>query len=210
MSATTAPVKSMGECGSLSRAEEPLSGALSSASIWIKEAPPRTEMYAPLTASGEEFDVAVIGAGIVGVTTAYLLKREGKKVALIEGRRIGRGTTGFSTVKLTSQQSLTYTTLIAKHGVEAANLYLEFNEIAIRQVEEIVNEFANSTATSSEWSDRHATMRTTYRQQQHHISIDRACDVAHSCCASCARVAARRVTRHGRARSRRYARSSRR
>lgn len=42
-------------------------------------------------------DVAVVGAGITGVTTAYLLARAGLKVALLERDRWGRGDTGHTT-----------------------------------------------------------------------------------------------------------------
>ena len=41
-----------------------------------------------------EFDVAVIGGGIAGLTTALLLKRDGARVAVIEAARVGSGVTG--------------------------------------------------------------------------------------------------------------------
>ncbi len=43
------------------------------------------------------FDVAVLGGGIAGVTTALLLKREGLKVALIEAGHVAHGASGYST-----------------------------------------------------------------------------------------------------------------
>lgn len=45
-------------------------------------------------------DVAIIGGGITGVTTAQLLKNHGLKVAVLEARQIGHGTTGQSTGNL--------------------------------------------------------------------------------------------------------------
>ncbi|CAN5265064.1 FAD-dependent oxidoreductase [soil metagenome] len=45
-------------------------------------------------------DVAIIGGGITGVTTALLLKKAGLKVAVLEAREIGKGTTSHSTGNL--------------------------------------------------------------------------------------------------------------
>ena len=47
-----------------------------------------------------EVDVAIIGGGITGITTAQLLKQSGLKVAVLEAREVGRGTTGHSTGNL--------------------------------------------------------------------------------------------------------------
>jgi glycine/D-amino acid oxidase-like deaminating enzyme len=48
----------------------------------------------------------VIGAGIVGLTAAYLLASAGLSVAVVEALRVGRQVTGRSTAKITSQHSL--------------------------------------------------------------------------------------------------------
>lgn len=45
-------------------------------------------------------DVAIVGGGITGLTAAYILSRAGKKVALLEARKIGEGSTGSSTGNL--------------------------------------------------------------------------------------------------------------
>lgn len=47
-----------------------------------------------------EVDVAIIGGGITGVTAAWILAKAGKKVAVLEARKIGRGATAFSTGNL--------------------------------------------------------------------------------------------------------------
>ena len=59
-------------------------------------------------ALGEDLkiDVAVVGGGLVGITTAYLLKQSNLAVAVIEADRIGQGTSGHTTAKVTSQHSL--------------------------------------------------------------------------------------------------------
>ncbi|WP_207531647.1 FAD-dependent oxidoreductase [Desertivirga arenae] len=45
-------------------------------------------------------DVAIVGGGITGITAAYLLSKAGKKVAVLEARKVGEGSTGFSTGNL--------------------------------------------------------------------------------------------------------------
>jgi glycine/D-amino acid oxidase-like deaminating enzyme/nitrite reductase/ring-hydroxylating ferredoxin subunit len=87
-----------------------------------------------------EVDVAVVGAGITGALTAHLLKVEGKAVALVEMGRIGQGTTGHTTAKLTVGQSLIYARLRSSHGHDAARLFAESNGAAIAQLGEIAKD----------------------------------------------------------------------
>ncbi|MBC8064301.1 MAG: FAD-dependent oxidoreductase [Chlorobia bacterium] len=81
------------------------------------------------------FDVAIIGAGIVGISTAYQLRSSGLRVILLEARTALSGVTGHTTGKLTSQHGLTYKRLIDERGFEFAKLYGEANEWAIRFAE---------------------------------------------------------------------------
>jgi glycine/D-amino acid oxidase-like deaminating enzyme/nitrite reductase/ring-hydroxylating ferredoxin subunit len=91
--------------------------------------------------SGEiRVDVAIIGGGIVGVTTARLLKDRGLKVALVEARRVGREVTGKSTAKMSSQHGLHYQTLEQKFGEDRARLYAEAQEIGIRRISQLAGE----------------------------------------------------------------------
>jgi glycine/D-amino acid oxidase-like deaminating enzyme/nitrite reductase/ring-hydroxylating ferredoxin subunit len=85
-------------------------------------------------------DVAVLGGGITGLTAAVLLKRLGKRVVLIESRRIAEGVTGHTTAKVTSQHKLIYDTLVERHGEQKARLYAEANEAAIDRIASFVDE----------------------------------------------------------------------
>jgi glycine/D-amino acid oxidase-like deaminating enzyme/nitrite reductase/ring-hydroxylating ferredoxin subunit len=85
-------------------------------------------------------DVAIVGAGITGITAAYLLAKEGVKVALLEAGGILNGTTGHTTAKLTAQHSLIYDELISHFGDEKAKLYYESLSNAIQFVEKTSNE----------------------------------------------------------------------
>jgi glycine/D-amino acid oxidase-like deaminating enzyme len=83
-------------------------------------------------------DVVIIGAGITGLTTAYLLKQAGRSVAVLEGDTVGGGTTGRTTGKVTSQHGLTYYELQKHLGTETARIYGEANQTAIGQVAAII------------------------------------------------------------------------
>jgi glycine/D-amino acid oxidase-like deaminating enzyme/nitrite reductase/ring-hydroxylating ferredoxin subunit len=89
-----------------------------------------------------EVDVAVVGAGITGVTAAFLLKRDGLRVALVEQGRVAHGASGYTTAKLTVGHSLVYGDLIELHGEEAARLYARSNQEAIEEVASIVRDLA--------------------------------------------------------------------
>src|SRR5215212_1550186 len=106
-------------------------------SFWL-DTTPRTDY--PAMPGDVSADVAVIGGGITGLTTAVLLKRSGKTVVLIEARRIAEGVTGHTTANVTSHHHITYNALINGHGVEKARLYAQANEAAIDRVESFVDE----------------------------------------------------------------------
>ena len=56
-------------------------------------------------------DVAVIGAGMAGILTAYLLERAGLDVVILEAERIASGQTHKTTAKITAQHNLIYSKL---------------------------------------------------------------------------------------------------
>lgn len=88
----------------------------------------------PALGSDLECDVAVIGAGIVGVTTALELVRGGARVALLEARRIGSGATGYTTAKASSLHGLTYASLESSLGEKVARTYGEANQAGLSRI----------------------------------------------------------------------------
>ena len=93
----------------------------------------------PVLSGDIEADVAVIGGGIVGITTARLLRDRGHKVALVEARRVGEGVTGKSTAKITSQHNIAYTIIEKKFGIDGARRYADANETGLRTIRELVD-----------------------------------------------------------------------
>ncbi len=102
-----------------------------SPSYWIDTAP---QTRHPGLAGDLAVDVAIVGGGIVGLTTALLLKRAGRRVAVLEARGIGGQVTGRSTAKITAQHSLIYADLIRSFGEDGARLYAAANQTAIERM----------------------------------------------------------------------------
>ncbi len=85
-----------------------------------------------------EVQTAVIGAGMAGILTAYLLKAAGMSVAVLEANRIGSGQTRNTTAKITSQHGMIYSALAERYGEKKAGIYARANELAITEFEKII------------------------------------------------------------------------
>ncbi len=107
-------------------------------SLWLATTP--TTDYQPLE-NGLSVDVAVIGGGIAGLTTALELTERGRSVAVLEADRILEGVTGHTTAKLTAQHGLIYDQLREAFDLETARQYAEANEATIDAVESRVEEW---------------------------------------------------------------------
>ena len=105
-------------------------------SLWVSDTlgAPR---YGPL-GRDHKVDVAVVGAGITGLTLARLLTAQGADVAIVDAGPVGAGVTGYTTAKVTSLHSLIYAALARSFGSEAAAVYATANEAAIRKIADLV------------------------------------------------------------------------
>ena len=83
-------------------------------------------------------DVCVIGAGIAGLTTAYLLTKAGKKVAVLDDGPTAGGETARTTAHLGSYLDDDMTEIERLHGEEGMRLAHESHASAIDQIESIV------------------------------------------------------------------------
>ena len=87
-----------------------------------------------------DVDVCVIGAGIAGVTTAYLLSKEGKTVAVLDDGEIGGTMTSRTTAHVVNVLDDRYYELERLHGDDGAKIAAASHTAAIDTVERIVRE----------------------------------------------------------------------
>ncbi|MDZ7548960.1 NAD(P)/FAD-dependent oxidoreductase, partial [Clostridium perfringens] len=80
------------------------------------------------------------GAGIAGLLTAYMLKKRGVDVVVIERDRILNGNTLNTTAKITMQHDIIYSKLIKEFGQKNARDYAVANQLAIKTYKDIINE----------------------------------------------------------------------
>lgn len=93
-------------------------------SLWIATTPATDH---PALTGDLTADVAVVGAGITGLTAAALLAEAGLDVVVIEARRIATGGTGNTTAKVTALQGLTLSEISDRLGADAARVYAAAN-----------------------------------------------------------------------------------
>jgi glycine/D-amino acid oxidase-like deaminating enzyme/nitrite reductase/ring-hydroxylating ferredoxin subunit len=85
-------------------------------------------------------DVVVIGAGVTGITVAYLLKKSGSTVALIERERVASIDTGHTTAHLTYVTDVELQELARNFGENHAQATWDAGAAAIDEIERIVGE----------------------------------------------------------------------
>ncbi|MEU7051402.1 FAD-dependent oxidoreductase [Streptomyces eurythermus] len=118
-------------------------------SYWLHTAPGPDH---PALDADLEVDVAVVGAGIAGLSTAHALARAGRRVAVLEAGRAAAGVTGYTTAKLTAQHTLVYDRLRRTRGPDGARLYARSQSEAIEHAAELVAELD----IDCEWETRDA------------------------------------------------------
>jgi glycine/D-amino acid oxidase-like deaminating enzyme/nitrite reductase/ring-hydroxylating ferredoxin subunit len=93
--------------------------------------------FPPLAGDGRA-DVCIVGAGIAGLTTAYLLTRKGKRVIVIDDGPIGGGMTCRTTAHLSNAIDDRYYEIERLHGEDGSTLAAQSHSAAIDAIEAIV------------------------------------------------------------------------
>ncbi|MDQ3396302.1 MAG: FAD-binding oxidoreductase, partial [Deinococcota bacterium] len=111
--------------------------ALGSTSVWQETAtlPEYPKLEASLSTQ-----IAIVGAGIAGMTTAYLLLKEGKEVVVLDDGPIAGGETGGTTAHLNSELDDGYGELERLHGSEGLKLASDSHAAAVDRIEAIIAE----------------------------------------------------------------------
>jgi len=108
-----------------------------SVSVWMASA--SVPSFGPL-AEDPNADVCVVGAGIAGMTTAYLLARQGRSVVVLDDGPIAGGQTQRTTAHLSNAIDDRYFEIERLHGEGGARLAAESHTAAIDRIEAIVRE----------------------------------------------------------------------
>jgi glycine/D-amino acid oxidase-like deaminating enzyme/nitrite reductase/ring-hydroxylating ferredoxin subunit len=87
-------------------------------------------------------DVAIVGAGITGLTAALLLAERGRSVAVLERDSVGAGETGNTTAHLTVALDARYHYIRRKYGAEEAKLVADASRAAIEKIAELVQRYS--------------------------------------------------------------------
>ena len=105
-------------------------------SIWQQDG----KRFSSEIAAADLFDVAIVGGGITGVSTAFNLQKSGKSCILLEAANIGFGTTGGTTAHLNDFFDTTFADAIRHFGEANTRLFMEGGKEAMRIIENNVVE----------------------------------------------------------------------
>ncbi len=129
-------------------------------SLWLDRSTPIGDDPLP----SESVDDLVVGAGLTGLSTALLLARAGRRVAVVEARTVGAVTTGNSTAKLSLLQGTHLTRVLRHQSRTVASAYVDANREAMEWVLRFCGDHGVGTQRraavtyAADQSERHAVL----------------------------------------------------
>lgn len=104
--------------------------------LWLsQDVPPHSPLDKDL-----KVDAVVIGAGITGATTAYLLKKAGLKVALLEKGKCLQAETGHTSAHLTYVTDVRLHKLVDAFGLDVARAVWDAGQSALYLIDDLVRQ----------------------------------------------------------------------
>ena len=107
-------------------------------SFWILNN--ESEDYSALDKSIDA-EYLIVGAGLTGLHTAYLLSDISSNIVIVDANKVGSGSSGRNTGKVTSSHGLIYDYISQKYGDKSSKLYYEANEEGLRLIKDIVQKY---------------------------------------------------------------------
>lgn len=114
-------------------------GSDESLSLWIDTS--ASTGYEPLRGDIDA-DVAIVGAGITGITAAYLLSKAGQSVVLVDKGRLAMSETGHTTAHIVATTDADYGEMIEVHGEEGVRTDTEAIRSAVDLIRSLVSELS--------------------------------------------------------------------
>ena len=105
--------------------------------VWVHKEPYSNRPGFPKVTKNLQADVCIIGSGITGISTAYELVTQGKKVVMVEARDVISGESGRTSGHLASSLDAGYGEIESKHGAAGVKNAIESHGWALRRVGEI-------------------------------------------------------------------------
>lgn len=106
-----------------------------STSAWMDKVP---QLKFSTLQTDKETEICIVGGGIAGLTIAYLLQQNGRKVCIVEGYEIGSGQTSRTTAQFSTALDERYFMLEKYHGEKGIRLAAESHKAAIQKAWEII------------------------------------------------------------------------
>ncbi|MFK4822732.1 NAD(P)/FAD-dependent oxidoreductase [Ochrobactrum quorumnocens] len=131
-------------------------------SLWQATTTQRPQFSA--IAGGCQYDVAIIGGGYTGLSTARYLARKGMSAIVLEASRIGWGASGRNGGVISAKFRLAYREIASRFGIDVARRMHDIGIESVEHVRELVSDYA------IEGANYHATgsLRCAHNQ----ISLD--------------------------------------